>query len=307
MKLLLKSQNERDTRCLWETSHSVSESWIQKVSFFCINNNHSPYEKQPIDSSEDDVKNLFEQYGTVESISIPRDRRTRQPRGFAFVDLSQPEECDLVVEKLNQQMFEGRILRVSKSAPRNDPVQQQKDTDDSRKKIYVGNIPFETTKEELMDFYRQFGDVHEVYVPVNAQTGLGRGFAFVTVEKGDMDKMIEATNGLEFGGRNIVVSVPLPPGEKAPERGSSSRVRLYVGNLSFYTTPDMLEECFSQYGTVYDVFIPEDPETGSSRGFAFVTMGIEDGKRAIDGANGSEVDGRTIRVNEAQPKRTGRQ
>lgn len=51
-----------------------------------------------------------------------------------------------------------------------------------------------------------------------------RGFAFVTVKEDDVDKVIEATNGVDFMGRNIVVNLPLPPGAKPPRRGTSAFV-----------------------------------------------------------------------------------
>jgi RNA recognition motif-containing protein len=53
---------------------------------------------------------------------------------------------------------------------------------------------------------------------------------------------------------------------------------------------------------VYDCYMPEDPETGSSRGFGFVTMDRDAAMRAIDETDGIEVDGRIIRVNEAEPR-----
>lgn len=80
-------------------------------------------------------------------------------------------------------------------------------------------------------------------------------------------------------------------------------MKLYVGNLSFYTIPETLVEAFSEFGTVHDCYLPEDPSTGSKRGFAFVTMDKKDALRAVSELDGCEIDGRIIRVNEAQPKR----
>lgn len=82
----------------------------------------------------------------------------------------------------------------------------------------------------------------------------------------------------------------------------SQRTKIYVGNLSFYTTLDTVEDLFNQFGTVHDCYLPEDRETGGSRGFAFVTMENEGAQTAIDETDGYELDGRIIRVNEAQPR-----
>jgi RNA recognition motif-containing protein len=62
---------------------------------------------------------------------------------------------------------------------------------------------------------------------------------------------------------------------------------------------------FNQFGTVHDCYLPEDRETGGSRGFAFVTMDNEGAQTAIDETDGYELDGRIIRVNEAQPRGQG--
>jgi RNA recognition motif-containing protein len=79
--------------------------------------------------------------------------------------------------------------------------------------------------------------------------------------------------------------------------------RLYVGNLSFNTTGDTIREEFSALGEVTDVHIVMDRETGRPRGFAFVTMGSPaEAAKAINEMNGKMVDGRPLRVNEAEER-----
>jgi cold-inducible RNA-binding protein len=79
--------------------------------------------------------------------------------------------------------------------------------------------------------------------------------------------------------------------------------KLYVGNLSFNTTENELQELFSQAGTVQEVSLMQDKFTGKSRGFAFVTMGSEeDAQNAISKLNGQTVEGRPLTVNEARPR-----
>lgn len=81
--------------------------------------------------------------------------------------------------------------------------------------------------------------------------------------------------------------------------------RLYVGNLSFDSTKDSLRAAFSAHGDVTDVVVVTDRETGRSRGFGFVTMGTAAAAQtAISKMNGSSVDGRSLKVNEAE-ERTG--
>ena len=79
--------------------------------------------------------------------------------------------------------------------------------------------------------------------------------------------------------------------------------KLYVGNLSFNTTENELQELFSQAGAVQEVTLMQDKFTGKSRGFAFVTMGSdEDAQNAISKLNGQTVEGRPLTVNEARPR-----
>ena len=80
-------------------------------------------------------------------------------------------------------------------------------------------------------------------------------------------------------------------------------MKMYVGNLSFGTTKEDLEAAFGQFGTVTDAHIPQDRESGRPRGFAFVTMDSKEGMTAaIEALDGQDIDGRTIKVNEARPR-----
>lgn len=82
--------------------------------------------------------------------------------------------------------------------------------------------------------------------------------------------------------------------------------KLFVGGLSWNTNDESLRDGFAQHGTVLEAKVVTDRETGRSRGFGFVTMsdpaGTETAMRAMDGAS---LDGRTIRVNEANDRERG--
>ncbi|MCX6904288.1 MAG: RNA-binding protein [Verrucomicrobia bacterium] len=84
--------------------------------------------------------------------------------------------------------------------------------------------------------------------------------------------------------------------------------KLYVGNLSFNTTENDLQDAFAAHGTVVSVDLMQDRSTGRSRGFAFVTMETEPAAQAaIAALNGHELGGRALTVNVARPReeRTG--
>ena len=80
-------------------------------------------------------------------------------------------------------------------------------------------------------------------------------------------------------------------------------MKLYVGNLSFQTSSEDLQQLFSQAGTVESASVVEDRETGRSRGFGFVEMSTnEEGQAAIQQFNGKDFNGRNLTVNEARPR-----
>jgi RNA recognition motif-containing protein len=84
--------------------------------------------------------------------------------------------------------------------------------------------------------------------------------------------------------------------------------RLYVGNLPFSATTETLRQAFASSGEVTDVHVVTDRESGQSRGFGFVTMGnAQQAANAMASMNGANLEGRALRVNEAEekPQRSG--
>ena len=82
--------------------------------------------------------------------------------------------------------------------------------------------------------------------------------------------------------------------------------KLFVGGLSWNTTDDGLRDVFSRFGTVAEAKVIKDRETGRSRGFGFVTFdNSEEADKAMADMDGKDLDGRTIRVNEAEDKGGG--
>jgi cold-inducible RNA-binding protein len=79
--------------------------------------------------------------------------------------------------------------------------------------------------------------------------------------------------------------------------------KLFVGNLSFNTTENNLQDAFAAHGTVTEANLMMDRATNRPRGFAFVTMSTpEEAQNAITALNGTELDGRSITVNVAKPR-----
>ena len=172
-----------------------------------------------------------------------------------------------------------------------------------------------TDEQRLREEFSQFGTVTDVFLPVERGTNRPRGFGFVTLSTRDSaEKAISKMDQAQLDGRTIRVNESRPKGERgaAGPGGSGTfnssekeEVKLYVGNLSFDTPESEIRRIFEEFGTVNDCFMPTDRDSGRVRGFAFVTMPAAEAETACNKVNGQEVDGRALRVNEAQPRGAG--
>ena len=78
--------------------------------------------------------------------------------------------------------------------------------------------------------------------------------------------------------------------------------KLYVGNLPFTATEESIRNLFAPHGTVEKISLINDRDTGRPRGFGFVEMSNSDASRAMQALNGKELDGRALKINEAQDR-----
>lgn len=86
------------------------------------------------------------------------------------------------------------------------------------KSIYVGNLPFSASDEDIRTLFSQYGTVHGVKLVMDRDTGRPRGFGFVEMEASDAATAIERLNGTEFGGRTLRVNEARERTERAPRR-----------------------------------------------------------------------------------------
>ena len=78
--------------------------------------------------------------------------------------------------------------------------------------------------------------------------------------------------------------------------------KLYVGNLPFTVTEEAVRDLFAPHGTVEKISLINDRDTGRPRGFGFVEMSDSDASRAMQALNGKDLEGRALKINEAQDK-----
>lgn len=267
----------------------------------------------PFSSTREQISDLFTGKDiSVINVAMPMNQERLDDsgmptsKGFCFVDVASEEMIVSAVEAFNEMELDGRSLRVNKLLPKEEMEKQtsraKNYTPDGQKKLYVGNLPFEAEYDQIKEHFEQFGDVKDLYIPLRGDQS--RGFCFVTMDSESADKAMAELDSVDFMGRPLVVNEPLKKGQSLPARAPRAKqFKLYVGNLSFYTTRETVEGVFEEFGEVYDCYLPTDPSTDQPRGFGFITMDQEDGEIAIQELDGLELDGRFIRVNEAQGKR----
>jgi len=259
----------------------------------------------PYGMNLEEIRSMFAEHVSVKYINLPRNEKTGEIKGFAFIDVESAEDIPKAVDALNGVQVGERPLRVSKVLEKDQIRSKKQSQRDDKNKLFVGNVPFKATPDDLKAIFSQFGEIIDVFIPRDS-IGEPRGFAFVTCAEADFEAVKNGANGAELMGRNLTVNAPLAPGEKEDRRQRSDRPRrrkLYIGNLAFFTNEDTLTEVFEEFGQVHDCYIPQDPERGGSRGFGFITMDEDAANEAIDALDGCELEGRIIAVNEAQVRR----
>ncbi|ESQ52355.1 hypothetical protein EUTSA_v10017023mg [Eutrema salsugineum] len=195
-------------------------------------------------------------------------------------------------------------------------------------KLFVGNLPFDVDSARLAQLFESAGTVEIVEVIYDKITGRSRGFGFVTMSSAsEVEAAAQQFNGYELDGRPLRVNAGPPPPKRedgfsrGPRSsfgssgsgygggsGAGSGNRVYVGNLSWGVDDMALENLFGEQGKVVEARVIYDRDSGRSKGFGFVTYNsAQEVQNAIRTLNGADLDGRQIRVSEAEARPPRRQ
>ena len=184
--------------------------------------------------------------------------------------------------------------------------------DGETKTIFVGRLSWNVDNDWLASEFAECGEVVSARVQMDRNTGKSRGFGYVTFATSEAVEKALQLSGKEIDGRPINV-------DKSAEKDQSTvrekRAKafgdtpsapssvLFVGNLSWDATEDMIWESFSEYGSIKSVRRPTDRESGRPKGFGYVEFeDIESAKQAHEGLAGQEIAGRAIRLDFSQPR-----
>lgn len=173
--------------------------------------------------TEDILRQLFEATGgKVVEVSLPKDRATGRPRGFGFVTLSTAAEAQTALDSLHGSMHAGRTISVrpfqaeppkrEAGAPLAPRMERPSTAPAPDRTIYVGNLPYDATEEEVDALFRErgVGPVQRVSLPMD-EAGRRRGFGFVSMPTAEgAAAAIEALRGADLRGRPLFVNLAHP-------------------------------------------------------------------------------------------------
>lgn len=293
----------------------------------------------PYESTQQDIENFF---GIgPEQVRMSKWRDSGRCRGIAFLSLNADEKeiqrindmdgQTFVVEDNERQIsvtkYEEREPKQRERRPRGrnnqrrnnyrsekSPVQFE-ENDESRREIYVSNIPWEAQEEDFREVFGEFGEIEDITIPTIHTTGRPKGFAFVRFASPDArDRCLDRVRDQEMTIKDRQVAVrenkgrsakasSAPQSRRRPRReGLSEKPEncrtIFVGNLPWSTDENQLAEIFAEYGAVASSRIVTQSWSGKSRGFGYVEF--EDGKCVDEAVKDTKVvEGRTLRLDYA--------
>jgi nucleolin len=177
--------------------------------------------------------------------------------------------------------------------------------------IFVGRLSWSVDNDRLAQEFAECGEIESASVQMDRNSGKSRGFGYVRFKTADAVEKALAMNGKEIDGRPVNIDRSSSQGrtqirEKRAEAFgdeiSQPSSVLFVGNLSFSTTEDTVWSFFNDYG-VKSVRLPTDRDTGRPKGYGYVEFeDIEGAKKAFEASRGTEIDGRSVRLDYSQPR-----
>jgi len=163
--------------------------------------------------TEDIISSFFARFGTVETVTIMKDRTTGRSRGFCFVSfVDVGPVADVLAEHAQTKLeMEGRTLDLKAAMPRGAVGGGFGGSMVQPKKLFVAGLDTSTTEETFQSHFAQFGVVAEAYIQKDRSTGVSRGFGFVTYDsKQGVDKAMNAIHTVDGAQLDCKLAVPKP-------------------------------------------------------------------------------------------------
>ncbi|KND03989.1 CC1-like family splicing factor [Spizellomyces punctatus DAOM BR117] len=181
-----------------------------------------------------------------------------------------------------------------------------------KRTVFVMQLAARLTTGELFDFFAPAGKVRDARIIADRNSRRSKGVGYVEFyEEESVEKALQMTNQKLLGIPIIVQRTEAEKNRIAAEAEAAAKAelqsnRLYIGSLHFNLTEDDLKAVFEPFGAIDHINLHKDPDTGRSRGFAFVHYkNPADAKQAMEKMNGFEIMGRAIKVGHITDKLSG--
>jgi len=232
------------------------------------------------DVTEEDLRQLFETVGEVEEVRLQTDKATGSSKGYGFVRFPNKSIRDEAIKKYDRYSLKGKEIGVTSSMNNNT--------------LYIGLLTRTWTEEELSTWLKEKceGFVRfDLMLDPNNKT-LNRGFGFLVFDHHQSAmgvKKISQDKGLEIQG--VKLSVDWADPREDPDEQTMSQVKsLYVSQLDYNVTEEMIKEAFGVYGEVDKVALSNKMQYAKRKDFAFVTFKErEPALKALDELNGKPL------------------
>ncbi|XP_054859169.1 heterogeneous nuclear ribonucleoprotein A1 isoform X2 [Eublepharis macularius] len=179
------------------------------------------------ETTDESLRNHFEQWGTLTDCVVMRDPNTKRSRGFGFVTYATVEEVDAAMNARPHKV-DGRVVEPKRAVSREDS--QRPGAHLTVKKIFVGGIKEDTEEHHLRDYFEQYGKIEVIEIMTDRGSGKKRGFAFVTFDDHDSVDKIVIQKYHTVNGHNCEVRKALSKQEMA-SASSSQRGRSSSGSF----------------------------------------------------------------------------
>jgi RNA recognition motif-containing protein len=157
----------------------------------------------PASTTEHELSSLFERVGRVVFVRLMRDRETGRPKGFGFVEMDDGD-AEQAIQQLNGVDLHGHALSVTEARPR---PESSAGPGVPPSRLFVGNLPYDTTEAELKELFSSVGPVISIFLPVDRESGKPRGFAFVDFsDRAHAEEAVGRFHQQPFKGRALVVN-----------------------------------------------------------------------------------------------------
>uniref|UniRef100_A0A336MDU6 CSON000056 protein n=1 Tax=Culicoides sonorensis TaxID=179676 RepID=A0A336MDU6_CULSO len=162
---------------------------------------------------------------------------------------------------------------------------------DDDRKLFVGGLSWETTEKELRDHFGQYGEIENINVKTDPNTGRSRGFAFIVYKTAD------ALDKVQNAGDHIINNKKVDPKKAKARHG-----KIFIGGLTPEISDDEIKSFFGQFGNIVEVEMPFDKQKNQRKAFCFITFDSEQVVNELLKTPKQTIQGKEVDVKRATPK-----